>query len=502
MSSHITGLSPGAAGDEDLGRRALAGDREAFGELFARHESGLFNVAYRLTGDREDAADIAQEAFLRVFARLDDLAGRDVNLAAYLHRTARNLVYDRSARRAREAPTGEIERVAGADRAMEADPALSALVGSQGDEVRAANARLPERHRLVLALRELQDMSYEDIGRVLDVTPGAVAQLLARARMALRRELRLEQVDPGAMDPACRSRLAQIGALIDGELDADRARVLTAHIATCAACRAARESFEQARVTYRAWLPLAVVGGLGADTARAAEGRGLVRFGDEAARRAAAAARQGGSGGGGAALLGTRRRRAVAAGAAGVALVLLVGVPTLVAMRSGGGGAPGGEAVPVVTAPSAEPAAAPPASVMAADEPTTTAAPRRAARPPRTVPVAPASPPPAPPRRAAPRSPDAPNAAPPPTTAKTPPAAPPVVSEPPVAVDPPEAPDPTPPDVRDPDPPAGEPEPPDPDPPRPPDPPTRPDLPIRTPTTTGRTPTLVAPPPRPPVPAG
>ena len=68
-------MSPGRVTDEQLGRRALSGDREAFGELFGRHESGLYNVSYRLTGSREDAADITQEAFLRVFARLDDLGG-------------------------------------------------------------------------------------------------------------------------------------------------------------------------------------------------------------------------------------------------------------------------------------------------------------------------------------------------------------------------------------------------------------------------------------------
>ena len=59
-----------------LAERALAGDHDAFGELFALHEQGLVDLAYRLTGSREDAADIAQEAFLRVFARLDALAAR------------------------------------------------------------------------------------------------------------------------------------------------------------------------------------------------------------------------------------------------------------------------------------------------------------------------------------------------------------------------------------------------------------------------------------------
>ena len=296
MSRTARTMSPADLTDEQLGREALRGDRDAFTELFARHESGLYNVAYRLTGDREDAADITQEAFLRVFARLDDLAGREVNLPAYLHRTARNLVYDRSAQRRRETPVEEMAGTAGADETMDADPQLTAIVGAQGSEVRAANARLPERHRLVLALRELEDMSYEDIGVVLDVTPGAVAQLLGRARMALRRELRLQQVDLERMDPGCRSRLGDIGALIDGELNPDRAQVLTAHLEACPACQASRAAFEEARVTYRAWLPLPLLLGLGAETARAAEARGLVRFGDDG-RESAALLGRGGDGG-------------------------------------------------------------------------------------------------------------------------------------------------------------------------------------------------------------
>jgi len=361
-------MSPADLTDEQLGRRALAGDRDAFAELFTRHERGLYNVAYRLTGDREDAADITQEAFLRVFARIDDLSGREVNLAAYLHRTARNLVYDRSARRARETPVDEIVAAAGVDASIDADPQLTAVVGAQGDEVRAANARLPERHRLVLALRELEDMSYEDIGRVLDVTPGAVAQLLARARMALRRELRLQQVDAEALDPACRARLGDIGALIDGELNPDRAQVLTAHMAACAACQASRASFEQARVTYRAWLPLPLLLGLGAETARAAEARGLVRFRDRGGRNAAASAR--GAGGGG--LLAGKRRIAAAAGA----LLLIAGASTVVGVRS-----TGGDPAPPTPVREAEADPAPAASTGAPPAGTTSAATTAAAAP-------------------------------------------------------------------------------------------------------------------------
>ncbi len=350
--------------DDGLGRAALAGDRDAFTALFARHERGLYNVAHRLTGSSEDAADITQEAFLRVFARLDDLAGREVNLPAYLHRTARNLVYDRSARRARETPVDDVALAAGADPALDADPALSALVAAQGADVRAANARLPERHRLALALRELEDMSYEDIGRVLDTTLGAVAALLVRARLALRRELRLGQVDTAAMDPGCRARLGDVGALIDGELDADRAHVLSQHLELCPSCRAARAAFEEARVSYRAWLPLPVLA-LGASTAKAAEARGLVRFGGSGRRAAGARGARAGAAASG----GRRVGALVASGLAGA--LILFGAPTLVALRSGS----------EPPSPLPEPAAAAPATTAAG----TTSTPRTVTAPPATT---------------------------------------------------------------------------------------------------------------------
>lgn len=389
--------------DEQLGRRALAGDREAFTELFRRHEDGLFNVSYRLTGSREDAADITQEAFLRVFARLDDLAGREVNLTAYLHRTARNLVYDRSAQGARVSPTDEVERVAGADDSAEADPELTALIADQGSDVRAANARLPERHRLALALRELEDMSYEDIGRVLDITPGAVAQLLVRARNALRRELRLGQVNAEAMEAGCRARLGDIGALIDGELNADRAHVLTQHLALCPSCREARASFEQARVTYRAWLPLPLIG-LGAGTARAAEARRLVRFSGSARRATLLRRGAGGRAAGVSGMPAGGRRAGAVVGAGVLGTLLLFGAPTLVAVRSGSEPPPRAEApaTTTTTAASTSASAPPPATATTTSAPATLSAPApgavaRVTPPPPAVVIDPATSPAPPP---------------------------------------------------------------------------------------------------------
>lgn len=275
-TARIPSIEPGArAREAELATRALAGDRDAFGELFALHERSLLNLTYRMTGNREDAADITQEAFLRVFARLGNLQGREINLGAYLTTTARNLVYDHSVKSRREVAADDIALAAGADPALEGDPERSALLRDQQEQVRRANAELTERQRLALALREVEDQNYEEIGRVLDLAPDGVAQLLVRARMTLNRALRLQQIDVTHLAPVCRAAVTPIGALMDGELASHRRDMLERHLAECADCRATKAAFEESRTSYRAWLPLLPLG-LGTSVAKAAEARGLL----------------------------------------------------------------------------------------------------------------------------------------------------------------------------------------------------------------------------------
>jgi Sigma-70, region 4 len=129
------------------------------------------------------------------------------------------------------------------------------LVQAVALEIAAATARMPQRHREVLALRELLGLSHEEISRVIGIDPTAIPQLLARARLRLRRELR------GGPDaaPDCSESERSMRALArrqDGELsDQPENAWLLEHLGTCEPCTRAHAAMLEASVCYRAWRP-------------------------------------------------------------------------------------------------------------------------------------------------------------------------------------------------------------------------------------------------------
>src|SRR5918999_4432980 len=176
----VAGLARRSAGADDsaLARRAAAGDGDAFAELYERHESRAFNLCYRILGSRDDAADATQEAFVGVLRRLPQLAGRDVAFGSYLLTSARNACYDLIERHKRTQPSDEIPESTmpmggggvGFDPGdPEDDPERKVLLEARNDEIRVANLTLPERQREVLALRELEELSYDDIAELMDM---------------------------------------------------------------------------------------------------------------------------------------------------------------------------------------------------------------------------------------------------------------------------------------------------------------------------------------------
>jgi RNA polymerase sigma factor (sigma-70 family) len=263
-------------GDEALARRAAAGDGDAFATLYDRYERRAYNLCYRITGSAEDAADATQETFMAVLERLPRLEGRELNFGSYLLTAARNASYDVIARRKRVRPAGDIADSAvpvGAGGDDPERPERHALRAAHQEQIRAANESLPPRQREVLALRELEELSYDDVAQVMGMNRNAVAQLISRARINLRDNLRqtaLGSVAPAS--PLCERALPLLALRQDDALEEEPSAWLAEHLAGCGTCRVRMEAMEEAGVAYRLWLPLVPALWLrGEATAHAAE---------------------------------------------------------------------------------------------------------------------------------------------------------------------------------------------------------------------------------------
>ena len=270
-AGYLGGDGPRRHQDETaLAHAAAAGDGQAFATLYERYEGRAFNLALRITDSRDDAADATQDAFVNVMRRLPEMGDRELNFGSYLFTATRNACYDLIAKRKRADPTDEIPETAapmaggggfGFDPGdPEDDPERGQLLDAQQEEIRAANARLPERQREVLALYELEDMSYDEIAEIMDMNRNSVAQLISRARIKLRDELRGTAMAAIAASTAeCEQALPLIAMQDDGQLDADAEKRawLAAHVAACDTCRLSREAMQEAGASYRCWLPVA-----------------------------------------------------------------------------------------------------------------------------------------------------------------------------------------------------------------------------------------------------
>ena len=253
--------------DAELVRRLQGRDRGAWEELYAEYQPRLRAFGYRLTGNAHDADDLAQETFVRALPALDRLDPDRVDLTAYLFATTKNLFLKQVERGKRAEPTAEVPEP-DLPTAIEDDPERSALLRRQQEEVRIANGRLDPRQRLVLALCELEDRSYAEIGELVGLNENAVAQLVFRARERLRTELRLVQVEPEALPEECRSFLPLLAQHLDGKLRGPKLEQTLAHLESCERCQAALTDMREAKRRYRALLlpPL----GIPAEDARAA----------------------------------------------------------------------------------------------------------------------------------------------------------------------------------------------------------------------------------------
>lgn len=182
--------------DADLVARCRQGETAAFGLLVERYQDRLFTVCYRMCGHREDAADLAQEAFLKAFSSLERFGARS-QFYTWLYRIAVNLVIDRRRRKPRPTRSLGPGTSEDADRGGDAEPAArersaEAVVAAAEDQasIERALQSIDDAHRAVVVLRDVDGLDYEQIGEILEIPVGTVKSRLSRARLALREKLR------------------------------------------------------------------------------------------------------------------------------------------------------------------------------------------------------------------------------------------------------------------------------------------------------------------------
>jgi RNA polymerase sigma-70 factor (ECF subfamily) len=166
--------------------RVRRGDPRAFEELVITYQHRVFGVALRMLRNRAEAEDIAQEVFLRVHHALDDFRG-EAKLSTWLYAIASRLCLNRLAsgerRMAREGEEA-LERLT-----ADADPAAHVERGELEAALGRAIDELPEERRIVVVLRDLEGLAYEEIAAALDLPLNTVRSRLHRARMDLRDKL-------------------------------------------------------------------------------------------------------------------------------------------------------------------------------------------------------------------------------------------------------------------------------------------------------------------------
>ncbi len=179
--------------ERKLVRRLRARDEDAFTELVRTYQHKVFNVVFRIVGDRAEAEEVAQEVFVSVFKHVDGFRG-DSKFTTWMYRIATNHARNRVkylARRSQRAhqdlaDTSE-EAVADGHLGERMPGPHEVAVGKELEEIiRDGLAELPEIHRTIVVLRDIEHLSYTEIAEVVDLAEGTVKSRLFRARAALK----------------------------------------------------------------------------------------------------------------------------------------------------------------------------------------------------------------------------------------------------------------------------------------------------------------------------
>ena len=189
----------GEIDESALIKRVKNGDLEAFSELVKRYEKKAFNFTYRMLKDAHLAEDAAQEAFLRVFTKIDTFRGNS-SFSTWFYTILNNICLDILRKKSRHPDTVSIGQTSSDDEEYELQIEDKGIGPHESIEKKEAmnlleNAlsKLSDEHRAVIILRDIEGREYEQIAKILDISLGTVKSRLSRARLALRKILEEEK---------------------------------------------------------------------------------------------------------------------------------------------------------------------------------------------------------------------------------------------------------------------------------------------------------------------
>jgi RNA polymerase sigma-70 factor (ECF subfamily) len=178
--------------DESLVRRAKDGDFGAFEQLFNRHRDLVYRFAYQMAHRRDDAEDIVQEVFVRAFQNLSRYRD-EAKFTTWLLRIASNLGTDK-ARMSKRRQSLEQQEASGSLTwmtvgATHEDPIQNLEADQRVELLKRAITALPDHHRRMIVMRDVQEMEYKDMAEILECSVGGAKLRVLRARRALRDRL-------------------------------------------------------------------------------------------------------------------------------------------------------------------------------------------------------------------------------------------------------------------------------------------------------------------------
>ena len=173
--------------EDDLIKRCRDGDQRAMEQIVKRYEKQVYNTAFGIVGNREDAQDITQDVFLTIWNKIGQFKFRS-KFSTWIYQIAKNQSLNlKNLKKRRQTDATEINDSQAWVPVDERTPETTLLVYEQQKLLLRALDNLKEKHRTILVLREMEALSYDDISEVLGCSTGRVKSRLHEARLALRK---------------------------------------------------------------------------------------------------------------------------------------------------------------------------------------------------------------------------------------------------------------------------------------------------------------------------